>query len=253
MFDDNKIIKNYNNNIRKYAAEYIEMLDDEKELNNLYIFNGLLKHIAVNVFNNSNIDINNVDHINIIANMWDIYCKIAYKYKHRPNILRFNIMLNSNISLQKIRKIYNDFNNNNIIDVDNINNNNSNNNSSNNDNISGVFNSNNGVLNNKDNKEVVNNSNGVLNSTVLSNKYNNSDVLINRDRVTSLYFKLAEKILSEVEAGLYEGATVENKVGCMFALKSQFNYVEASQPQQVVHTHQTLLTNKELNQLIGMQ
>lgn len=230
MTDDNKIIKNYNNNIRKYAAEYIEMLENEKELNNLYIFNGLLKHIAVNVFNTSNIDINNVDHINIIANMWDIYCKIAYKYKHRPNILRFNIMLNSNVTFQKIRKIYNDCNNNNIIDVDNINNNNSNNtinnNSSNNDNNS---------------------------SNVLNNKDNNSDVLINRDRVTSLYFKLAEKILSEVEAGLYEGATVENKVGCMFALKSQFNYVEASQPQQVVHTHQTLLTNKELNQLIGMQ
>lgn len=233
MTDDNKIIKNYNNSIRKYAAEYIEMLDDEKELNNLYIFNGLLKHIAVNVFNNSNIDINNVDHIDIIANMWDIYCKIAYKYKHRPNILRFNIMINSNVTLHKIRKIYNDCNKSSIIDVDYVNNNNSNNtinnNSSNDDNISGV-------LNNKNN-----------------NRVNSNKVLDNRERVTSLYFKLAEKILSEVEAGLYEGATVENKVGCMFALKSQFNYVEASQPQQVVHTHQTLLTNKELNQLISMQ
>lgn len=239
MVADNKIIKNYNNSIRKYAAEYIEMLEDEKELNNLYLFNGLLKHIAVNVFNTSNIDINNVDHIDIIANMWDIYCKIAYKYKHRPNILRFNIMINSNVTLHKIRKIYNDCNKSSIIDVDNINNNANTGtvfDNNNNDNISGV-------LNNKNNKEVINN-----------NKDNNSSsVLCNRDRVTSLYFKLAEKILSEVEAGLYEGATVENKVGCMFALKSQFNYVEASQPQQVVHTHQTVLTNKELNQLIGVQ
>lgn len=262
----------YKNNIEYSSADYIEGLLNKDDIYHTNIFNGMIKQIYIDVFKNNPLNFNNSNDISLINDLWDIYSMLCYKYKQIPNILRFNTLLNCGITMNKIQKIYSEYVNNidnnnyaansSIIDDININtkcsNDSSNNCNSSINNYSSNSNSNH-KEDNSINSMYSNNSNNNCNS-MYNNNYNSNNVYNNANNVydnsnvnniRSLYYQLSEKILNECEAGAYDLATTGNKVGGMFALKTQYGYAEATQPVHIKTETRNVLTELELKQLIN--
>lgn len=92
-------IEVYTDKIYQYADEYISNLDNENDIYTSSVFTGMLKYIYNNLFKPdrkmhynayTNLDINN---IYLLDNIWSIYTQLAYKYKKRPTILNYCILI----------------------------------------------------------------------------------------------------------------------------------------------------------------
>lgn len=104
---NNKPVEVYENDILKYVDDYINNeLDNPNDIyNNSSLFNGMIKHIYINVFKpKSKKDINNyngiakntninLEDIELLDNIFNIYLMLCYKYKKRPTILNFSILI----------------------------------------------------------------------------------------------------------------------------------------------------------------
>lgn len=162
----------YETEIHKYADEYINtVLDDPGSLyGNSSLFTGMLKYIYKNVFKPnktmphncySNLDTGNIA---LLDDIWNVYTELCYKYKKRPTILNFCLM----------------------VGLDNCT-----------------------LMSWKDGKyRTETGENGLSHSATVKKWY------------------------AECEANLLDGATENNSIGCIFALKANYGYTE--QPQRLV-------------------
>lgn len=92
----------YENQIKYFADEYINTLDDPDSINNNpSLFTGMIKYIYKNLFkpkrgdkvlsnSNSNLDLGDIE---LLDNIWNIYTELCYKYSKRPTILNFSLMI----------------------------------------------------------------------------------------------------------------------------------------------------------------
>ena len=92
----------YEHDIKYYADEYINALDDPESINNNpSLFTGMIKYIYKYLFkpgkkdkvlsnSNSNLDLSDID---LLDNIWGIYTELCYKYSKRPTILNFSLMI----------------------------------------------------------------------------------------------------------------------------------------------------------------
>ena len=89
----------YTSRIYEIADEYISNLPDENDIYNVSIFSGMLKEINRQLFRatepkqyNLHTSVNTAD-IELLNDLWEIYCRLCYQYKHRPTILRYCLMI----------------------------------------------------------------------------------------------------------------------------------------------------------------
>ena len=92
----------YEHDIKYYADEYINTLNDPESINNNpSLFTGMIKYIYKRLFkpgkkdkvlsnSNSNLDLSDID---LLDNIWGIYTELCYKYSKRPTILNFSLMI----------------------------------------------------------------------------------------------------------------------------------------------------------------
>ena len=92
----------YEHDIKYYADEYINTLNDPESINNNpSLFTGMIKYIYKRLFkpgkkdkvlsnSNSNLDLSDID---LLDNIWSIYTELCYKYSKRPTILNFSLMI----------------------------------------------------------------------------------------------------------------------------------------------------------------
>lgn len=81
----------YENEIKYYADEYINNLDDPDSINNNpSLFTGMIKYIYKHLFKNNPV---NNDDIGLIDNIWSIYTELCYKYSKRPTLLNFSLLV----------------------------------------------------------------------------------------------------------------------------------------------------------------
>ena len=73
---------------------------------------------------------------------------------------------------------------------------------------------------------------GICNDTF--NAWKNGEYRTGCDKFGSSYSLTVKKWLKECELALLDGATEQNSIGCIFALKANYGYTE--QPQQIVIT-----------------
>ena len=98
----NNKIDVYEDQIKYFADEYINTLDDPESINNNpSLFTGMIKYIYKKLFksskkdkllsnSNSNLDLSDID---LLDNIWSIYTELCYKYSKRPTILNFSLMI----------------------------------------------------------------------------------------------------------------------------------------------------------------
>jgi len=94
-------IEVYENQIDYYSREYIDTLEDSKDIYTSSVFTGMIKYIYNRVFkpnrnNNDNkrsISIVNYDDIELLDNLFNIYTSLCYRYKKKPTVLNFCIMV----------------------------------------------------------------------------------------------------------------------------------------------------------------
>ena len=167
-------IEVYEDKIYYYADQYINNnLDNPDDIKkNSSLFAGMIKYIYKHVFKsnkntvkynnkNSNID---MDDIELLNNIWDIYTELCYKYQKRPTLLNFGLL--TGITTETFRTWKN-----------------------------GTF----------------------------------------RGGVASPHSVSVKKWLEECESSLLDGATENNSIGCIFALKSNYGYTEQPQRIEVVN------------------
>lgn len=84
----------YEHDIKYYADEYINTLDDPESINNNpSLFTGMIKYIYRHLFKNNPV---NNDDIGLIDNIWSIYTELCYKYSKRPTLLNFSLLVGIN-------------------------------------------------------------------------------------------------------------------------------------------------------------
>ena len=84
----------YEHDIKYYADEYINTLDDSESINNNpSLFTGMIKYIYKYLFKNNPV---NNDDIGLIDNIWSIYTELCYKYSKRPTLLNFSLLVGIN-------------------------------------------------------------------------------------------------------------------------------------------------------------
>ena len=84
----------YEHDIKYYADEYINTLDDPESINNNpSLFTGMIKYIYKHLFKNNPV---NNDDIGLIDNIWSIYTELCYKYSKRPTLLNFSLLVGIN-------------------------------------------------------------------------------------------------------------------------------------------------------------
>lgn len=96
-------IEVYENQIEYYSREYIETLTDPSDIYNSSVFTGMVKYIYRKVFmptkkrvsvnRNSNKSIVNYDDIELLDSLFNIYTELCYRYKKRPTILNYSLMV----------------------------------------------------------------------------------------------------------------------------------------------------------------
>ena len=177
-------IEVYEHKIYEYADEYISKLDNPDSINkNSSLFTGMIKYIYINVFkpnkntvryNNKNTNIN-MDNVELLDDIWDIYTNLCYKYQKRPTLLNFGLLT------------------------------------------------------------------GITTETFRT--WKNGEV---RGGVTSPHSVSVKKWLEECESSLLDGATENNSIGCIFALKSNYGYTEQPQRIEVVNGQVASQTVEEI-------
>ncbi len=89
----------YIHRILEITDDYISRLESPDDIRDANIFQGLLKEIYVQLFRatepqrydlKTTIDTSDIKQLDRI---WDLFCAICYKYKHRPTLLRFATMI----------------------------------------------------------------------------------------------------------------------------------------------------------------
>lgn len=69
-----------------------------------------------------------------------------------------------------------------------------------------------------------------------------------RQELSTRHSQTVKKWLKECEAALYDGATEQNSIGCIFALKANYGYTETA-PVPTVNQNQRVLSVSELPKL----
>lgn len=92
----------YEHDIKYYADEYINTLDDPESINNNpSLFTGMIKYIYKHLFKpkrndkvlyNSNSVLDTGD-IELLDNIWNIYTELCYRYNKRPTLLNFSLLV----------------------------------------------------------------------------------------------------------------------------------------------------------------
>ena len=92
----------YEHDIKYYADEYINTLDDPESINNNpSLFTGMIKYIYKYLFKpkrtdkvlyNSNSVLDTGD-IELLDNIWNIYTELCYRYNKRPTLLNFSLLV----------------------------------------------------------------------------------------------------------------------------------------------------------------
>lgn len=89
----------YTHEILRIADEYISELDSPDDMKDANTFLGLLKRIYMELFRavepqryalKTTVDTSDVK---LLDGIWDIFCSICYRFKHRPSILKFSVMI----------------------------------------------------------------------------------------------------------------------------------------------------------------
>lgn len=81
----------YEHDIKYYADEYINTLDDPESINNNpSLFTGMIKYIYKRLFKYNPV---NNDDITVLDDIWGIYTELCYKYNKRPTLLNFSLMV----------------------------------------------------------------------------------------------------------------------------------------------------------------
>lgn len=103
--DNSNSIEIYKNKIEYYADDYITNelgISHEEMIGNPSAFAGMMKYIYTHLFKanhaerkttwitHSNLDLQNVE---LLDQLWDIYTELCYKYRSKPTILRFSMMI----------------------------------------------------------------------------------------------------------------------------------------------------------------
>ena len=94
-------IEIYTSQIFRVLDEYISEQENGAEdlIKNTTCFSGAIKRIFVEVFRTSEpqqynrktrVDTSNVGLLN---DLWDTYCEICYRYRHKPTLQRFSVMI----------------------------------------------------------------------------------------------------------------------------------------------------------------
>lgn len=225
--------------------EYISQLPEGYEINgNPSLFAGLLNYLNTNVFcalyntfNNYNCRLNYND-ILLLDYVFKLYIDLCYLYSKKPTILNFCLL--TGIDNSTIIDWYNSDNRTNSICYYDYNKN----------------------LITKEQYEIqLNIYNSIisghyddLDKDILFNNiniYNNicDDVKNNPDLYKPLKLyrsKVAKSWRAKCEAGLLDGAIEKSSVGCIFALKAKYGYVEAAQQIEVKHVNQITETPTEI-------
>lgn len=170
----------YESNIQYYADEYIaNELNDPSDIYNSSLFTGMIKYIHKAVFKNNKPDTANIE---LLDNIWEVYTALCYKYKKRPTILNFSLLI------------------------------------------------------------------GVDNSTI--DTWRSGEYRSNGLGATSPHSLTVKKWLKECESSLLDGATEYNSIGCIFALKANYGYIETAQRIELVgQSNQPQLSRDELLQI----
>lgn len=92
----------YEHDIKYYADEYINTLNDPESINNNpSLFTGMIKYIYKYLFKpkrndkvlyNSNSVLDTGD-IELLDNIWNIYTELCYRYNKRPTLLNFSLLV----------------------------------------------------------------------------------------------------------------------------------------------------------------
>ena len=81
----------YESNIQYYADEYIaNELNDPSDIYNSSLFTGMVKYIHRLVFKNNKPDTANIE---LLDSIWEVYTALCYKYKKRPTLLNFSLLV----------------------------------------------------------------------------------------------------------------------------------------------------------------
>lgn len=95
---DDNIYEVYENDIMILCDEYIDSLSDPDMLyNNKGCFTGLIKYInrklITNILDNKNRTANRYNDIQLLDNLFNIYCQLCYKYNNNPTILEYSLFI----------------------------------------------------------------------------------------------------------------------------------------------------------------
>lgn len=69
-----------------------------------------------------------------------------------------------------------------------------------------------------------------------------------REEPSTIYCETVKKWFTDCEAALYDGATEQNSIGCIFALKANYGYTETA-PVPTTNQNQHVLSSSELPKL----
>ena len=97
--DSAKPIEVYESDINLYADEYIQSLDNPDSIYQSSVFTGMVKYIYMHLFKpdkvqmyNCNSVLNTQD-IESIDRIWNRYTLLCYKYRKRPTLLNFSLLV----------------------------------------------------------------------------------------------------------------------------------------------------------------
>lgn len=103
--DNSNNIEIYKNKIEYYADDYITNvlgISHEEMIGNPSAFAGMMKHIYMHLFKanpaerktiwvtGTNLDLDNIE---LLDQLWDVYTGLCYRYQKKPTILNFAIMV----------------------------------------------------------------------------------------------------------------------------------------------------------------
>lgn len=84
-------IEVYETNIQYFADEYINTeLSKPDDIYNSSLFTGMVKYIHKHVFKGNKPDTANIE---LLDSIWEVYTSLCYKYKKRPTLLNFSLMV----------------------------------------------------------------------------------------------------------------------------------------------------------------
>lgn len=154
----------YESDIYSYADEYINtQLSKPEDIYNSSLFTGMVKFIHKHVFKNNKPDTADIE---LLDNIWEVYTSLCYKYKKRPTLLNFSLLV------------------------------------------------------------------GVSADTFYT--WQKGEYRAGAGESTSSHSSTVKKWMKECESSLVDGVTEGNSIGCIFALKANYGYIETAQRIELV-------------------